>query len=119
MPCPRSRRANPIVYFAARTLPPLSAQSFSVLVSSQPLPLHSFFDLQELSAPEQEPWPLHSLMPAHFTTSAVFLADFALATAAPDMNMLATALAISAFFIDMCVFSLGGWYCVLRLGSRF
>src|SRR5713226_2375518 len=98
MPCPRSRRANPIVYFAARTLPPLSAQSFSVLVSSQPLPLHSFFDLQELSAPEQEPWPLHSLMPAHFTTEAVFLPALPLAIAAPERNIEATALAMTAFF---------------------
>ena len=59
--------------FAVRALPPLSVHSLAEAVSVQPLPLHSFFDLQELSAPEQEPWPLHSLMPAHFTTSVVFL----------------------------------------------
>src|SRR5437879_3637433 len=102
MPCPRSRRAKAISYIffaSARTLPCLASQ-FLAEVSVQPLPLQSFFDLQELSAPEQEPCLLHSLMPAHFT-SAAFLVDLALATAAPDMNRLATALAINAFFIDM------------------
>src|SRR5205814_7804106 len=73
--------------FAVRALPPLSVHSLAETVSVQPLPLHSFFDLQALSAPEQEPWPLHSLMPAHFTTSVVFLPALPLAIAAPERNI--------------------------------
>src|SRR5438105_8482307 len=115
MPCPRSRRAKAIYIFEfeARTLPPLSVQAFSDLASSQPLPLQSFFDLHELSAPEQEPWPLHSLMPAHFTTSVVFLCDLPLAMAAPERNIDATALAMNVFF-TFILLPPRGWKLLLR-----
>src|SRR5262244_795568 len=95
MPCPRyfavnamdndqgtGRRPVPrLRYLAAvTTLPPLPVQSFSVLASTQPLPLHSF-------------------MPAHLTVfdaafSVLPLACFAYA--APAANMVATADAITA-----------------------
>src|SRR5207302_8761828 len=100
-PCARNPSSTPALrnyILAASTVPCLSVHSLADAVSVQPLPLHSFFDLQELSAPEQEPCPRHSLMPAHFTTSAFFLPALPLAIAAPERNIEATALAMTAFF---------------------
>src|SRR5713101_7324335 len=94
MPCPRcarwkaippppgrrtARRPRNEDHFAATTLPPLAVQSFSVLIS-------------------HEPWPLHSFTPAHLTALLEAFFSFSLAWAAPDANSEPTAAAITAPF---------------------
>src|SRR5204863_5451939 len=107
MPWPRSLRANAILapaelYFfsATATLPPLVVQSCE-LVSVTPWPLQPFWPLQALLALLQAPWPLHSLTPAHITLSPAFFSVLSFANAAPETKSEATAVARTAFFIDM------------------
>src|SRR5438309_7836612 len=106
MPCPRSLRAKDILapartYFSATwTVPPLALQSFW-LVSVTPWPLQPFWPLQALDALLQAPCPLHSLTPAHMTVLPAFFSFLPSANAAPDTNTEATAVARTAFFIDM------------------
>src|SRR5437763_15812937 len=110
MPWPRSLRANAILapaelYFfsATATLPPLVVQSCE-LVSVTPWPLQPFWPLQALLALLHAPWPLHSLIPSQRTALLVFFSVLPFANAAPDTNSEATAVARTAFFIDMWVF---------------
>src|SRR5574342_665953 len=95
-PWPRSRRwkamALPYI-FAATTLPPLSLHSFSLLVSTQPLPLQEFWALQALSAPAHDPCPLQELMPAQCTAPSL---GFSSARATPATNIEQTAAATAA-----------------------
>src|SRR5205814_93916 len=101
MPCPRGWEiSSDKAYFfsaAATILPPFLVQSAAVFIVTQPLPLQPFFPAQLLSAPEQAPWPLQSLTPAHFT-SPVSLAVLSAARAAPAANIEATAEARTARF---------------------
>src|SRR5947207_11086047 len=107
MPWPRSLRAKAILapaesYFfsATATLPPLAEQSFA-LASVTPWPLQPFWPLQALFALLHEPWPLHSLMPSHFTVLPAFLSVLSFANAAPERKSEATAEARTAFLIDI------------------
>src|SRR5438132_8281636 len=110
------RRSRIEDYLAATTLPPLSAQSLSVFTSVMPWPLQPFWPLQALLAPWHEPWPLHSLMPAHFTALADAFFAFSLAWAAPEASSEPTAAAITApFIISLTIISLSGWDWVWRL----
>src|SRR4051794_28560748 len=59
------------------------------------MPLHA------LSALAHSPWPLHALMPAHFTTVLVFLAVLPFAIDPLARNMEATAEAMAAFLTFM------------------
>ena len=81
----------------ASTVPPWAWQSAAELDDVQPLPLHEFCPLQELSAPLQLPCPLQELMPAQWTEFediAPAGADDAVVLAQP--KRLATAEAMSA-----------------------
>src|SRR5205807_10416247 len=74
------------------------------LVSVTPWPLQPFWPLQALLALLHAPWPLHSLIPSQRTALLVFFSVLPFANAAPDTNSEATAVARTAFFIDMWVF---------------
>src|SRR5712672_3886629 len=104
MRSPRSRRftapAPHEAHFSATTLPPFVVQSFSLLTSLVPWPLHPFWPLQALLALWHELWPLHSLTPAHFTGLLEAFFSFSLACAAPDANSDPTAAAMTAPFIS-------------------
>src|SRR5712692_3025714 len=138
MPCPRSARTNAIPspsgwgdtiktwcppsrsHFSATTLPPLSVQAFSLFVSVVPWPLQPFWPLQALFALWHEPWPLHSLTPAHLTTVLDAFCSFSLAWAAPDANSEPTAAAITApFSISLTIGFLSRvGYCRSSLAKR-
>src|SRR5207302_7057262 len=64
-------------------------------------PLQPFWPLQALDALLHAPCPLHSLTPAHMTVLLAFFSFLPSANAAPDTNREATAVARTAFFIDM------------------
>src|SRR5215475_13535035 len=74
------------------TLPPFFSHSALGTVTT-PLPLHEFWPAQLLPAPAQEPCPLHSLMPVHFTWSLPAFSS-ARALMAPLANSVAAAVAI-------------------------
>src|SRR5690242_19881688 len=80
-------------YFSATTLPPAFLHSSALLMSTNPLPLHSFLPLQAFSAPLQLPLPLQALTPAHSTLPPVLSA--ARATTLPASTRAAAALAMS------------------------
>src|SRR5262245_51184116 len=133
MPCPSCARPNAIPspdhrgdttrtscpprdYFSATTLPPLSVHSLSLFTSAVPWPLQPFWPLQALLALWHEPWPLHSLTPAHLTVELEAFFSFSLAWAAPEANSEPTAAAITApFRISLTIgyLSLVG-YCASR-----
>src|SRR5256886_6711756 len=81
------------IYFSATTLPPAFLHSSALLMSTNPLPLHSFLPLQAFSAPLQLPLPLQALTPAHSTPPPVLSA--ARATTLPASTRAAAALAMS------------------------
>src|ERR1700756_2477662 len=89
---PRSLEGRPY-YFSATTLPPAFLHSSALLMSTTPLPLHSFLPLQAFSAPLQLPLPLQALTPAHSTPPPVL--SVARATTLPASTRAAAALAMS------------------------
>src|SRR5882724_8381557 len=90
---PASSSGGPSLYFSATTLPPAFLHSSALLMSTNPLPLHSFLPLQAFWAPWQLPLPLQALTPAHSTPPPVLSA--ARATTLPARTRAAAALAMS------------------------
>src|SRR2546426_965626 len=90
---PTSYPGRKRLYFSAITLPPAFLHSSALLMSTNPLPLHSFLPLQAFSAPLQLPLPLQALTPAHSTPPPVLSA--ARATTLPASTRAAAALAMS------------------------
>src|SRR5262249_69826 len=88
----------PLHHFPSTTLPPFLAQS-SLLVSTQPWPLHAFLPAQPCPAPEHSPCPLHALIPAQCTMSPPVFCSAARARTAPPRIRLAAALATSIPFV--------------------
>src|SRR5882724_10586454 len=118
---PASYPGTKRLYFSAITLPPAFLHSSALLMSTNPLPLHSFLPLQAFSAPLQLPLPLQALTPAHSTPPPVLSAARAMTLPASTRAAAAIAMSIplrTAFVLPFIPASSLCWLWVSLHGHR-